>query len=94
MEADMIANIKWLMPIVAVAFPLTVFAQSSDATYCKALSDKYMAFVENMQGHSQQPGGIEGNVAVEQCKEGNAAAAIPVLERKLRDAKIALPKRS
>jgi hypothetical protein len=47
-----------------------------------------------MNGHSQQPGGLDGQVAVEQCKEGNTAAGIPVLERKLRDAKVALPNRS
>ena len=90
----MIANIKWLMPIVAVAFPLTAFAQSSDAAYCKALSKKYEAFVINMNGHSVQPGSLDGNAAVEPCKAGNTADAIPVLEQKLRDARVDLPKRS
>ena len=90
----MIANIKWLMPIVAVAFPLTAFAQTNDAAYCKALSKKYEAFVVNMSGHSVQPGGLDGNAAVEQCKAGNTAAGIPVLEQKLRDARIELPRRS
>ena len=47
-----------------------------------------------MNGHSQQPGGLDGQVAVEQCKEGNTAAGIPVLERKLQDAKVGLPNRS
>ena len=36
---------------------------------------------------------VDGRVAVEQCKTGNAVAAIPVLEQKLRNAKIALPPR-
>ena len=66
-------------------------AQVSDATYCRRLTARYEAFVENMNGHSQQPGGLDGQVAVEQCKEGNTAAGIPVLERKLRDAKVACP---
>jgi hypothetical protein len=94
MEVDMIATVKWLMPVVAIAFPLTVFAQTDDAAYCKALANKYEAFVSNLKGHSIQPGGLDGNVAIAQCREGNTAAGIPVLERKLKDAKIDLPKRS
>jgi hypothetical protein len=94
MEVDMIANLKWLMPLVVVGFPLTASAQASDATYCRRLTARYEAFIENMNGHSMQPGGIDGQVAVEQCKEGNTAAGIPVLERKLQDAKVGLPNRS
>jgi hypothetical protein len=93
MEVDMIANLKWLVPLVAVGLPLTASAQVSDATYCRRLSARYEAFIDNMNGHSMQPGGIDGQVAIEQCKAGNTAAGIPVLERKLQDAKIELPKR-
>jgi anti-sigma factor ChrR (cupin superfamily) len=94
MEVDMIANLKWLMPLVVVGLPLTASAQISDATYCRRLIARYEALVENMNGHSMQPGGLDGQVAVEQCKEGNTAAGIPILERKLNDAKVALPKHS
>jgi hypothetical protein len=94
MEVDMIANLKWLMPLVAVGLPLVASAQVSDATYCRRLTARYEAFIENMNGHSMQPGALDGQVAVEQCKEGNTAAGIPVLERKLQDAKVALPNRS
>ena len=90
----MIANLKWLMPLVAVGLPLTASAQASDATYCRRLIARYEAFVENMSGHSNQPGGLDGQVAIAQCKAGNTAEGIPVLERKLQDAKINLPKRS
>ncbi len=90
----MIANLKWLMPLVTVGLPLAASAQVSDATYCRRLTARYEAFIENMNGHSQQPGGLDGQVAVEQCKEGNTAAGIPVLERKLQDAKVGLPNRS
>jgi hypothetical protein len=31
---------------------------------------------------------------MEQCKEGDTADGIPVLEQKLRDAKVALPSRN
>jgi hypothetical protein len=90
----MFGNIKWLVPAVAVALPLTAFAQGNDAAYCKALADKYQAFIVNMQGHSEQAGSIDGNLAVEQCKQGNSKDAIPVLEQKLNDAKIPLPHHS
>jgi len=71
------------MPLVAVGLPLTASAQTSDAAYCKALTARYEAFVDYMNGHSNQPGGVDGSVAVEQCKEGTPPPAIPVLERKL-----------
>ena len=89
----MIGSIKWLAPIVAVAIPVAAFAQGNDAAYCRALSAKYEAFLVNMQGHSEDAGNIEGRYAVEQCKQGNPAAAIPILERELNNNKITLPNR-
>jgi hypothetical protein len=94
MEVDMIANLKWLMPLVVVGLPLTASAQASDATYCRRLTARYEAFIENMNGHSMQPGGIDGQVAMAQCKAGDTTDGIPVLERKLQDAKVGLPNRS
>jgi hypothetical protein len=94
MEVDMIANLKWLMPLVVVGFPLTSSAQVSDATYCRRLTARYEAFVENTNGHAQQTGGVDGQVAMAQCKAGDTAEGIPVLERKLQDAKVSLPSRS
>jgi len=90
----MIANLKWLVPLVAVGLPLTASAQVSDATYCRRLTARYEAFIENMSGHSMQPGGLDGQVAIAQCKAGDTTDGIPVLERKLQDAKVGLPKRS
>ena len=87
----MIARLKWLMPLLAVGLPLTASAQISDATYCRRLTARYVSFVENMNGHTLHPGGLDGQVAMEQCKAGNTPDGIPVLERKLQDAKIALP---
>ena len=79
---------------VAAALPAAASAQGSDAAYCKALSDLYERFVFNMAvGSSPGAGTIDGTVAIEQCKAGNTAAGIPVLERKLKDAKVDLPPR-
>jgi len=94
MEVDMIANLKWLMPLVAVGLPLAASPQVSAATYCRRLTARYEAFIENMSGHSMQPGGLDGQVAIAQCKSGDTADGIPVLERKLQDAKVGLPRRS
>jgi hypothetical protein len=38
-------------------------------------------------------GSLDGQLAVAQCKEGNTAAAIPVLERQLLANKFTLPAR-
>ena len=87
-----------LIIVLAMAFvacsPLAASAQSGDAVYCKALSEKYETYLANMTtGRSPQPDSVDGRVAMEQCKAGNAVASIPVLEQKLRKAKIDLPPR-
>jgi len=67
-------------------------AQGNDASYCRALAEKYETYVNNMtSGRSPQQDSVDGRVALEQCKKGDSAAAIPVLEKKLRNAKIDLP---
>lgn len=63
----------------------------NDAAYCQALIKKYFTFAP---AHRREMAGtVDVNVAIEQCKAGNTAAGIPVLERKLRDAKLDLPSR-
>jgi hypothetical protein len=67
-----------------------------DLAYCRALSDVYVRYV----GHDWQYGdrqrrqaNNDAQVAVAQCEQGNAAAAIPVLERELIRNKFSLPAR-
>jgi len=80
---------------VAVLMPFGVSAQTSDAKYCQALSQKYEAYISSRTvGRTPGQGTVDGSVAIEQCKAGNTASAIPVLEHKLRDARIDLPPRS
>ena len=86
--------INWLAPAVSVLIPFGAWAQSSGADYCRALAQKYETYVANMSiGHTPGSPTIDGSVAIAKCKEGNTAAGIPVLERKLRDARIDLPPR-
>jgi hypothetical protein len=42
-------------------------------------------------GRSAGSGTIDASVAIAQCRDGNTASGIPVLEKKLRDARIDLP---
>jgi hypothetical protein len=94
MEDRMTARIRLLAVALAACAPLAALAQSGDAAYCKALSEKYETYLANMTtGRSPQPDSVDGRVAMEQCKAGNAVASIPVLEQKLRKAKIDLPPR-
>ena len=85
--------IKLLIAAFAMALSLAASAQGNDTAYCAALVQQYQKFLVKMGGHSPNPGTVDGSVAVEQCKSGNTSAGIPVLERKLRDAKIELPAR-
>ena len=88
-------SINWLMPAVAALLPLGASAQTTDADYCKALTQKYETYISNMSvGRSAGSGTIDASVAIAQCKDGNTASGIPVLEKKLRDARIDLPPHS
>jgi hypothetical protein len=86
-----------MMRMICLAAALAVVstaARADDASYCKALGDKYMTYVSNMQaGRSPMPESPDVRIAIEQCNKGNTAAGIPVLEQKLRNARIDLPPR-
>lgn len=80
--------------LAAALAVVSAAAQADDASYCKALGEKYMTYVSNMQsGRSPMPESPDVRVAIDQCNKGNTAAGIPVLEQKLRNAKIDLPPR-
>jgi hypothetical protein len=87
-------SINWMAPAVSVLIPFGASAQATDADYCRALTQKYETYVANKSvGHTAGSPTIDGSVAISQCKDGNTAAGIPVLERKLRDARVDLPPR-
>jgi hypothetical protein len=76
-------------------------AKPGDLAYCQKLVDQYTTYVGSVGGslggnvdRGGQPADIEAKVAIAQCQEGNPAPAIPVLEQKLRDAKVTVPPRS
>jgi hypothetical protein len=85
----------FLFAATALLLPAAALAQTNDADYCRALTQRYQTFVAGVdRGHNPQPPPVDAQAAIEQCKSGNTAAGIPVLEQKLRDAKVDLPKRS
>lgn len=86
-------SIRCLAALLAVSLPAAALAQADDAAYCRALTLQFQRYVVKTGSHSPNTGGLDGNVAVEQCRAGNTAAGIPVLEKKLRDAGVALPAR-
>jgi hypothetical protein len=87
------ASLKWLLPVLVVSLPVAASAQSSDKQYCSALSDKYQRYLDQQVKDAFQPGALEARVAIEKCKAGDTAAAIPPLERALQAAKLDLPPR-
>ncbi len=78
---------------IAALAPLAAFAQADDAKYCTALSDKYNTYVLSSDGksHNTAPSNIAD--AMSKCST-DAKAAIPVLEKALKDSKVSLPSRS
>jgi hypothetical protein len=74
-------------------------AQPGDLAYCQRLIAQYTTYVGSVGGTlgGNRDGGatadLDAKVAIAQCQEGNTGPAIPVLEQKLRDARVAVPPR-
>jgi hypothetical protein len=94
MEKDMNAFTKGLLSALVLSFPILASAQSNDAMYCSALSDRYSQYLNMNSKRGAQPQSLDAQVAVEKCKAGDTAASIPVLEKALKDAKLDLPPRT
>ena len=79
---------------VALGLPSFAAAQSPDAKYCSALASKYSGFLAatNRQ-RSEDPQTASARAGVEQCRAGNTAVGIPLLESGLRNAGLDLPAR-
>jgi hypothetical protein len=79
--------------------PATPAAQRADLAYCQRLVTQYTTYVGSvggtLGGNSDRgaPADLDAKVAIAQCQEGNTDPAIPVLEQKLRHARVAVPPR-
>lgn len=87
-------SIKWMLPMLALSLPFAASAQSDDAAYCAALSEKYTRYLGMNQGRGVQPQSLDAQVAVQKCAAGDAAGSIPVLEKALQGARLELPPRT
>ena len=94
------SKIQGLLIAVAVAAsPMAASAQQDnravDLRYCAQLSDLYIRYVGRSEAGPSAPvrPDVNGGVALAKCKEGDAATAIPILERKLVNAGFTLPPR-
>ena len=85
--------IRSLAVILAAALAVPAVAQSADEAYCGTLVQLYYRYVIKINSQSPNTGSLDGNVAVAQCRAGDTAAGIPVLEQKLRNNGISLPAR-
>lgn len=77
-----------LLVLAAVAAAPLAQAQSDDKAYCTQLSELYRKYVQNATGRRID---VEALQALDDCSRGKPATAIPVLEKRLRDAKITVP---
>jgi hypothetical protein len=75
-----------IVSVIALA-PVAALAQSADAKYCEALADSYRK-LNTQNTNAAVP------EAINQCKQGNTAAGIPVLEKALKDQNATLPARN
>ncbi len=75
----------------------TATSSPQDLAYCAKLADLYQRYVgpnPNSTGMDGVTPDVIGGEAVAKCREGDAKASIPTLERLLRNADMTLPPRS
>jgi hypothetical protein len=96
MEKIMKIFTRTLIVSASLVLPFAAFAQSNDAAYCSALIAKYQAYLGSSGSgkHSGLDQDATAKLAIDQCRAGDTKSGIPVLEGRLKDAKIELPARS
>ena len=84
-----------LLPLLAVvlASPTAVPAQGDDQAYCLELANLYLRYL-GYTGLGRPYSDLSAIAAIGDCRAGNTEAGIPVLEKRLLDARFTLPKRS
>jgi hypothetical protein len=86
-------NRPLLLLLAAVLMPLPALAQSDDAAYCAQLSSLALRYLTGGTVDGRGVPSLDTSAAVNDCRNGNTAAGIPVLEKKLRSNGFTLPKR-
>jgi Ni/Co efflux regulator RcnB len=86
-ERKMKKTLIYVVTCASLALPFAAMAAMTDAQYCEALSVEYRKLNTDASTGPQAD-------AMAQCKAGNTAAGIPVLEKALKDGKVTLPSRN
>ena len=84
--------LKTSLVAVLLVTPTFVSAQTPDARYCAALTDKYETYLETAGDKGGRATPVDVVVAMDKCKS-DPASAIPVLEKQLKAARLNLPPR-
>jgi hypothetical protein len=88
---DVVKRILLSLFALMLALPGPSDAQGGDAAYCAQLTVLYRRYVENSPGRQYD---AEAAIALDDCKNGNTAAGIPILEKKLLESGFTLPEKS
>lgn len=83
--------LKILLAGMALVGPAV--AQDDDAAYCRELANLAQRYTGGAGGEGRLSPELATLGAIEDCRKGNTAAGIAVLERKLRSSGFTLPKR-
>jgi hypothetical protein len=79
------------------AVPPAGMTAAQGAAYCSTLGRTYAEYVGSVGGYlggdfrGGEAADLDARVAIANCQDGNYAAGIPVLQEKLRDARVAVP---
>jgi len=84
---------KPMLLLTCFVLPTTVVAQADDAAYCRQLGDLAIRYTASTGGEARPMLDTTAFAAIADCNKGNTAAGIPVLEKKLRNNRLTLPKR-
>jgi hypothetical protein len=82
---------------VQAAVPPPGMTAAQGAAYCTKLAQTYGEYVGSFGGYlggdfrGGEAADLDARVAIANCQDGNYAAGIPVLQEKLRDAKVTVP---
>ena len=98
------ATLATVLALPVLAVPVSAIAQPAgtplrpvpDLEYCARLSELYIRYIGRAESgpHTAVQPDVNGGVALAKCREGDAAAAIPILEQKLIGGGFTLPPRT
>jgi len=74
-----------MLILACAVLPIPAVAQSDDAAYCAQLGNLALRYTGSAGGNGGLRPDFDTLGAISDCKKGNTAAGIEVLERKLRN---------